>query len=90
MTMPMPARAPEPMSSGVTPRRSMLLGLRGKVGGLATPGVSPIAPQGVANPLQSIQFGSASPANSMSHDNPLSAASPNSPASAGLGGSAVA
>lgn len=82
MTMPEP--------SMLTPRRKMMLGLRGSVGGYATPGVSPgVTPPTINAPLQSVQFGG-SPANSVSHDNPVSAATPNSPAASGMSGSGAA
>lgn len=73
----------------LTPRRTLTLGLRAASGG-GTPGIHPSTPMGTANPLQSVQFGAGSPANAMSHDNPVSNATPNSPAASGMSGTGSA
>lgn len=87
---------PEPGSAlnteaNLTPRRNLTYNLRGASGMTSTPGVTPMAPAGVAKPLQSVQFGSVGgPANAQSMDNPVSAATPNSPSAMGMSGSAIA
>lgn len=85
---PTPDIAPE---APITPRRNLTYNLRSSSGMTGTPGVSPAAPTGTANPLQSAQFGKVGgPLNAQSTDNPVSAATPDTPAAMGMSGSGVA